>query len=745
MLHVRAHLCFLVIIILFQIRPGAAQATLDCSSVTDNLGAIICGDKDLRLTDEQMEAISDDMLRALQGTERQNFDHQQSVWRDGRAAQCIPSTNSYETAFQARTCLIDMYQKRFGELLSQPSFSCDQASRPIEMMLCDDPDLRILDGGMGVVYRSVVDASDEQTQSSWRENQRSWLKYRNQVCQIPDSGGFTFERLFAAHHCLVQIYKVRISDLITAAQGGPDFEREEEDGPGLIGMSDQDPASKATADRIIECYKASGGAITIQGMRDCAGVWVTPRALVLCVAETQCPVLPDTIDGNALLRTYLNQASLTKNSLLTIDAKLYPNFVDPAALANCRQNSVSPEALISCVLLPKVTSSYPDASRCIGEADDRSMANCLIATIPDDSVKQVVPCLQTGNPSSHEILSCLDDNNLSGKEQALENCVSAAGSFAESSKCITDALPDEQVNSASCLSMDSATARTACLESQFPAVGTAESVVNCVSQNQQAPGDASELNCLSGLVSGDAAGIAKCAGAQNDAAATDCLLALDPKLQAAHAAYTCINNAEDGRTAVLSCADSLIPGLDDKTRVTLGCVAKASNRSEIAACAAESVLPKDAARLIGCAASSQGVTDFAVCAAAPAVNEEWRIAAECAVQSGGQPYAFAGCTATRLTVRELTKCFNGQIGKDCYGPNNTIVKYYTNAFKDLTQGPGQNNEVVKAIDALGTVVGSIGDGASHFQQEIEKHTRVTLDDRSAHNAWKNVTLGFGNW
>ena len=27
------------------------------------------------------------------------------------------------------------------------------------------------------------------------------------------------------------------------------------------------------------------------------------------------------------------------------------------------------------------------------------------------------------------------------------------------------------------------------------------------------------------------------------------------------------------------------------------------------------------------------------------MNEEWRIAAECAVQSGGNPVGFAGCTA----------------------------------------------------------------------------------------------------
>ena len=75
------------------------------------------------------------------------------------------------------------------------------------------------------------------------------------------------------------------------------------------------------------------------------------------------------------------------------------------------------------------------------------------------------------------------------------------------------------------------------------------------------------------------------------------------------------------------------------------------------------------------------------------------IAAECAVQTGGQPYAFAGCVATQLTIRELTKCFSSNF-KDCFGPNNTIVVGLRNGFKDITEGPGANNEFVKALDGL---------------------------------------------
>jgi hypothetical protein len=91
------------------------------------------------------------------------------------------------------------------------------------------------------------------------------------------------------------------------------------------------------------------------------------------------------------------------------------------------------------------------------------------------------------------------------------------------------------------------------------------------------------------------------------------------------------------------------------------------------------------------------------------MNEEWRIAAECAVSTGGEPISFASCTAGRLTVQELTKCFNNPkaIGEEggCFGPNNTIIKYYTNAFHDLTQGPGENNEIVKSLKAVRDLAG----------------------------------------
>jgi hypothetical protein len=73
-------------------------------------------------------------------------------------------------------------------------------------------------------------------------------------------------------------------------------------------------------------------------------------------------------------------------------------------------------------------------------------------------------------------------------------------------------------------------------------------------------------------------------------------------------------------------------------------------------------------------------------------NREMQLAAECS--SAGEPRAVAACIAARLTAEELQKCKNG-IGSanGCFGPNNTLRVHLENSVKDLTQGPGESNDI----------------------------------------------------
>jgi hypothetical protein len=86
-------------------------------------------------------------------------------------------------------------------------------------------------------------------------------------------------------------------------------------------------------------------------------------------------------------------------------------------------------------------------------------------------------------------------------------------------------------------------------------------------------------------------------------------------------------------------------------------------------------------------------------------------------------YVYGG----RLTIRELGKCLTGKFGKDCFGPNNTIVKYYTNMWNDLTKGPGPNNEAVKVVNAVGKGIEHLGQEAGKELARREERARKRFE------------------
>lgn len=112
-------------------------------------------------------------------------------------------------------------------------------------------------------------------------------------------------------------------------------------------------------------------------------------------------------------------------------------------------------------------------------------------------------------------------------------------------------------------------------------------------------------------------------------------------------------------------------------------------------CMAGQQLDPNIQRLISCSqqmAASGQVNYWALgtCAFGPQIlakldpNPEAMIAIQCAVQSGGEPEVFVGCTAGQLAVRELDKCLEHGIGTDegCFGPNNSL----SNAYEQIGEG-----------------------------------------------------------
>lgn len=212
------------------------------------------------------------------------------------------------------------------------------------------------------------------------------------------------------------------------------------------------------------------------------------------------------------------------------------------------------------------------------------------------------------------------------------------------------------------------------------------------------------------------------AGPSNEVAGLTCMLQEQPKsaLGFAAACGSSLKGAVPGVDQALKIAECYekfendsrkmaacigIPGNKDASRV-LACLQE-SSATAATLCVAGPKLPKEVQVLGDCAVKAGAdATAAAACAAQaylPGVlkglNPEWQAAAECAATSGGEPTAAASCTATRLAIAELTKCFTKGIGKPggCFGPNNTLVKFW-NGYMNTLKHPagGKNSEIRRA-------------------------------------------------
>jgi hypothetical protein len=154
-----------------------------------------------------------------------------------------------------------------------------------------------------------------------------------------------------------------------------------------------------------------------------------------------------------------------------------------------------------------------------------------------------------------------------------------------------------------------------------------------------------------------------------------------------------------------------------------------TNWNQYSLCMAEQNMDNDSARLLNCVREQSQNGDInvfgtAICYGAGRLNmnAEAQIAVQCAMTTGGEPIAFAGCAGGQLTARELNKCLTNGVGShDCFGPNNeivkglnavgidirnafgpnnTIVQTWNNAVNDLQNGPGPNNDLVKAANTI---------------------------------------------
>jgi uncharacterized protein YecT (DUF1311 family) len=90
---------------------------------------------------------------------------------------------------------------------------CSAPAAPIEIMICYDPIVSSLDDEMSILYFDYHDNEPPDDQGDILQKQTSWLKLRNEKCNIPTSGGLSGKEALQSRECLILLYKERISQL----------------------------------------------------------------------------------------------------------------------------------------------------------------------------------------------------------------------------------------------------------------------------------------------------------------------------------------------------------------------------------------------------------------------------------------------------------------------------------------------------------------------------------------------------
>ncbi|WP_213290445.1 hypothetical protein [Bradyrhizobium sp. sGM-13] len=548
---------------------------------------------------------------------------------------------------------------------------------PVDIMDCKDRRLRALHKRVGALHEEALSRAKGAKRQALLEEQNSWWRSRGAKCGVRVIEWVTDQSAQRARPCLARVYQARITRLSQSLT------------PNEPESDSQTSLHSDTAKNVIACYKA--GNETVADMYACAGVWVTPRILTLCFLQADCPVIDDRINASSVVNNALGPDNL--NTKLSIEMKYVLSVPNRRDIEECKGTG---SATVECVAPRMIHESMKPLTDCGTITEDKGKALCLSKQVSKELLS-VTECMSAKGGGTAAFSECTESLPWA-KVQDVQKCAISASANAKVDCLLVGADPAQR-ELAKCLSSASGQAAVAldCLSKSNPQMADKIAVASCAAN---AVDKTAAASCFTTVLDGDAKKIAECAKGGKDKMVS-CLLGDRPEYKAAAQAVACVQGGRDASSLITNCSDFLIK--DPKARAVLACAAQASDSSKLAACAASTVLPPEVARYAACAATSQGgATNFALCAAGSQMNEEWRIAAECAVQSGGEPFSFAGCTAGRLTLRELTKCFTGG---SCYGPNNTIVKAYTNAFNDVLHGPGANNEIVVALGKLREATG----------------------------------------
>ena len=151
-----------------------------------------------------------------------------------------------------------------------------------------------------------------------------------------------------------------------------------------------------------------------------------------------------------------------------------------------------------------------------------------------------------------------------------------------------------------------------------------------------------------------------------------------------------------------------------RTKQVQKCAESAQDKTDLLMCLGQQTLGQKELYYANCLANNRNnLSAAAVCALAHDLTPEQQIALGCAMQTGGQPYAFAVCTGGQLFQREVSKCWENGIATQngCFGPNNEINKFWRGIDGTLRDALGENNDAYKTFVSVKN--NSLAPGPNH--------------------------------
>lgn len=499
----------------------------------------------------------------------------------------------------------------------------------------------------------------------------------------------------------------------------------------LVKIIEDKTISQSTWGIVNRCY--STGKITVKEMHDCSGFWMTPTSLTRCILESNCRVLDDRqLNSQVLIEEFLSTQKLDLTTRLVGSREAIPLSGDARHLVDqiqqCKNKAQNDKQKFETCISTQVGMAISSAAmQCAQQhLSGNALLKCVTEASATPEMQAVQNCVQEDHPDPLAVTKCLAGPEKAAEIARVETCLTKATSQEKAlSSCIDGIIPTDSREKVDCLTAAGSNSVKAidCVVPSGSDAGKVTRVLTCA--NTPSASSKETLNCLTPLLGPDVGRAQECLQSSNDnGELVMCMAADRPELKAAQNIYKCVSQGADAATLIANCSDGI---LDERTRHVAGCISTAGgDKSALAGCVASTFLPKAYGPAMQCAASSTGGVSFALCMAGPSMNEELRITAECAVQSGGTPPAFAICAAGRLTLRELGKCLSGKIGAEdgCFGPNNTIVVAFKTVGHDLQSCAsggdclGRNNDIIDTLAKIGDGLQHLGNGMKNVWDSV---------------------------